>query len=73
MPESQAETAQHHDAAQIVRDHRLKPRIRHSDAAPAEDYECLCGEMFWGVAEWSYHVAALILPPAMLNTTQEDQ
>ena len=49
--------------AEVIRDHRLQPRWRSGDAAPAEDYECLCGEMFWGVAEWSYHVAELVNRP----------
>lgn len=64
MTEQSTENAQHHETAQTIRDHRLQPRIRHSDSAPVEDYECVCGDMFWGVAEWSYHVAALVTPPA---------
>ena len=63
MGEQFPETAERHEAAQTIRDHRLQPRIRLSDAAPAKDYECLCGGMFCGVAEWSYHVAALVSSP----------
>jgi len=46
--------------AQIVRDHRLQPRWRSSDGPPVDDYECLCGERFFGVAEWSHHASRAV-------------